>query len=216
MNRKELQYRLGALAGGAALDALMGSCRYEVRGGEPYEHYWSQNKSLVFAHWHGRLLPLSYHHRGKRLVPIISKSGDGEYITRLMHHWGFDPVRGSSSRGGTQALREMLKLARNGRKLVFATDGPRGPRGVVKHGVLLAAQVTGIPIIPASAAASRAWWFGGWDRFLVPKPFSRVILGFGEPISVPRDADEAQLNGYAAQLKTALDTLTRDLDAAVA
>ncbi len=214
--KEELRYRLGSRAGQAVLDVLLGSCRWEVRGRAPYDANFATNSGLIFAHWHGRLLPLTYHHRGRGLVPIISKSGDGEYIARMVQHWGFDPVRGSSSRGGTGALREMLRHARKGKMLVFTPDGPRGPREEVKHGVLIAAQVTGLPIVPASAAASRGWWVGGWDRFLIPKPFSRVLLGFGEPIVVPREATADELDGYAAQLKASLDTLTRELDDAVA
>ena len=211
-----MRYRLGSRFGRAALDTLLATCRWETRGADRYDENWKTNSGLIFAHWHGRLLPLTYYHRNRGLVPIISKSGDGEYIARIVQHWGFDPVRGSSSRGGTQALREMLRLARKGKMLVFTPDGPRGPREQVKHGVLIAAQLTGLPIVPASSAATRGWWLGGWDRFLVPKPFARVVLGFGEPITVPRDVDEAGLEAYAAQLKTALDTLTKELDAIVA
>ena len=214
--KEEWRYRLGSRAGQAALSALLGSCRWEVRGGERYAENWNTNSGLIFAHWHGRLMPLTYHHRNRGLVPIISRSGDGEYIARIVQNWGFDPVRGSSSRGGTQALREMLRYARAGKMLVFTPDGPRGPREEVKPGVLIAAQLTGLPIVPASAAATRGWWLGGWDRFLIPKPFARVVLGFGEPIHVPRDADEAALNAIGLRLKDALDTLTRELDEVVA
>lgn len=211
-----MQYRLGSRAGQMAIDALLATCRWEVRGSDRYKANWANNSGLIFAHWHGRLLPLSYHHRGRGLVPIISKSGDGEYLARIVEHWGYNPVRGSSSRGGSQALRQMLRHARAGRMLVFTPDGPRGPRAQVKNGVLIAAQLTGLPIVPASSTASRAWWLGGWDRFLVPKPFARVIVGFGEPITVPRDADEAALDVYAQTLKEALDQLTAELDALVA
>lgn len=211
-----MRYQLGSRAGKFAIDALLATCRWEVRGSDRYAANWKDNRGLIFAHWHGRLLPLSYHHRGRGLVPIISKSGDGEYIARIVEHWGYKPVRGSSSRGGSQALRQMLRQARAGHMLVFTPDGPRGPREQVKNGVLITAQLTGLPIVPASSAATRAWWLGGWDRFLVPKPFSRVIVGFGEPIVVPRDADEAGLDVYAHQLKAALDQLTAELDALVA
>jgi lysophospholipid acyltransferase (LPLAT)-like uncharacterized protein len=214
--KDETRYWLGSAFGRAALDALLSTCRWSTHGSSQYDENWKNNSGLIFAHWHGRLLPLSYHHRGRGLGPIISRSGDGEYIARIVRHWGYTPVRGSSSRGGSQALREMLRLARAGRMLVFTPDGPRGPRAEVKSGVLIAAQLTGLPIVPASSAASRAWWFGGWDRFLVPKPFARVVVGFGAPIYVPRDADAVALAHYATVVKTAIDSLTAELDALVA
>jgi lysophospholipid acyltransferase (LPLAT)-like uncharacterized protein len=214
--KESMRYRLGSRAGQIALDALLRTCRWEEHGSSRYDANWRTNSGLIFAHWHGRLLPLSYHHRGRGLVPIISKSGDGEYIARIVEHWGYRPVRGSSSRGGTQALREMVKRARKGSMLVFTPDGPRGPRNEVKPGVLLAAQLSGLPIVPASSAATSAWWFEGWDRFMVPKPFARVVVGFAEPIYVARDADESEMQRTALQLKKSIDSLTAELDALVA
>ncbi|MEO5509640.1 MAG: lysophospholipid acyltransferase family protein [Longimicrobiales bacterium] len=211
-----MQYRMSTLAAGLTADALFRTCRWERYGADRYTENWATNSGLIFAHWHGRLLPLTYYHRGRGIAPLVSRSADGEYISKLIEHWGFHPVRGSSSRGGTAALREMVRVARKGRMLVFTPDGPRGPREEVKHGVLIAAQLSGLPIVPASAAASRAWWITGWDRFLVPKPFARIMVGFGEPMYVPRNANESQLNAYAAQLKASIDALTRQLDDAVA
>jgi lysophospholipid acyltransferase (LPLAT)-like uncharacterized protein len=214
--KNALRYRLGSRAGQLTLDALLATCRWQERGVSRYDEHWRTNSGLILTCWHGRLLSLAYHYRGRGFVPIISKSGDGEYIARIVKHWGYDPVRGSSSRGGTQALREIVKRGRKGKMLVFTPDGPRGPRNEVKPGILLAAQLTGMPIIPAAAAATSAWWFEGWDRFMVPKPFARVVVGFGEPVFVARDADEAALNVIAQQVKTSLDSLTAELDALVA
>ena len=213
---KEWRYRLGGRTGQLVVDSLLGTTSHELIGDRANVPQWTPTHPCVLALWHGRLLPLSYTYRGNGLVPIISRSGDGEYVTRLMKGWGYEPVRGSSSRGGSKALRQMLQLSREGRKLVFTVDGPRGPREEVKPGVVVAAQLTGIPIIPASAAATRAWWLGGWDRFCVPKPFARIVTLFGDPIHVPRDLPGDGIAHYVQLVKHALDALTREADRAVA
>jgi hypothetical protein len=167
---------------------------------------------VIFSLWHGRLLPLTWRFRNRGLVPMISRSGDGEYIARIVESWGYRPVRGSSSRGGQEALRDMLRVARAGGSLVLTPDGPRGPFRELKTGVLTAAQLTGYPIIPAASAARRASFYGRWDRFLVPHPFTRVVVGFGEPITVPRTADAAELARKKAEVTAAMNALTGELD----
>jgi lysophospholipid acyltransferase (LPLAT)-like uncharacterized protein len=126
--------------------------------------------------------------------------------------WGFQVLRGSSSRGGTKALRQMVRLLRGGTPIAVTPDGPRGPRQEMKLGPLLAAQMAGVPVIPVSAGTDRAWWFEGWDRFMVPKPFSRIRLKYGEPVRIPPDADQAEVERIAAELQAALNRLTADVD----
>jgi hypothetical protein len=212
----EWQVRAGARTARLLLDTLLGSCRFEDHGTEHFRARTSAGQGVIFALWHGRLLPLSYRFRGNGFVPMISRSGDGEYITRVVEGWGYEPVRGSASRGGPQALREMVRLAQAGKSLVLTPDGPRGPFQELKEGVLTAAQLTGLPIVPAAAGASRAWWFGRWDRFLVPQPFARIVVLFGAPIPVPRRADANQLARKKAEVTAALNALMREADARAA
>jgi lysophospholipid acyltransferase (LPLAT)-like uncharacterized protein len=169
----------------------------------------------MFVLWHGRLLAPAYLHRHEQLATLVSRSADGEYLSRLLVHWGYLPVRGSSSRGGMAAVRELAREARSGRSLVITPDGPRGPREVMKHGPLYVARLSGRPIIPVAAAADRGWWFEGWDRFLVPKPFARVLVKYGEPFYVPRAADAAVLERCASDLTSTLGGLMRAVDAAM-
>lgn len=210
-----LKYTAAAGLAGLMLDTLFGTVRYEVEGAHNHEQFTRNAKPVIYALWHGRLLPLAFRHRGQGVVTLISASADGEYLARMVAHWGHESVRGSSSRGGEKALRDLVQRARSGRSLAITPDGPRGPKQKLKPGVLVAAQLTGLPIIPASAAASAGWWPGRWDRFLIPKPFSTVRVRYGEPLFVPRSADQPEIAGRAAQLEHLLNRMTAELDQAV-
>lgn len=198
------------------MDALFSTLEYHVAGAEHHAQYTKQGKPVIYAIWHGRLLPPAFLHRGQGVVTLISRSADGEYLARLLSRWGFDSVRGSSSRGGSEALRELVKHCRKGRSLAITPDGPRGPKQELKSGVLTAAQLSGVPIIPASSSASRGWWPGRWDRFLIPKPFAKVRVQYAAPVIVPRDADEAQLEKMRKEIEHTLNRMTEALDREVA
>ncbi|HEV2149180.1 MAG TPA: lysophospholipid acyltransferase family protein [Longimicrobiaceae bacterium] len=207
-----LKTRLVAGAGGGLLSALLETCRVSHRGVENLERLEREGRAAVLVLWHGRLLPCTYWNRHRRLVTVVSQHRDGEYISRVVQKWGYTTVRGSSSRRAAGALRELVRYLRAGRSVAITPDGPRGPRQVMKPGALLAAQLTGAPIIPGAGGASRAWWFGSWDRFLVPKPFSRVRIAYGEPIWVPRDADDADLEQISREVEARLNELTALVD----
>lgn len=201
-------------AGGVLLDALLATSKFDVHGEAPGET--AHRDPVIYTLWHGRLLPLTYLHRDQDIATLISRSGDGEYIARIVHGWGYVTARGSSSRGGGTGLRELVRRAREGRSLALTPDGPRGPRETLKPGVLLASQLTGLPLLPMSGGTDRAWWFEGWDRFLVPKPFARIRVAYGEPVHVPRDADAATLDRIRQAVEAELQRLTRLVDDAEA
>jgi lysophospholipid acyltransferase (LPLAT)-like uncharacterized protein len=202
------QSALAAL-GGLMLDRLMATTRIRTEGDQHFRQFWDAGRPTVFVLWHGRLLPPTYHHRQQGVVTLISQHRDGEYITRVVNRWGYIAVRGSSSRGGMQALRELLRHLRAGRSLAITPDGPRGPRERLKLGPLLAAQRADAPVIPVGSAANRAWFFGGWDRFLIPKPFARLQVVYGEPVWISRDLDEAGLQAVAEEIERRMAALTR-------
>lgn len=200
------QSALAAL-GGAGLDAIMGSCRYRTEGEEHFRAFHDAGKPVVFTLWHGRLLPATYHHRGQGVVTLVSLHRDGEYITRAVRRWGYTAVRGSSSRGGLEALRELIRHVKRGRSLAITPDGPRGPFQKMKPGPAIIAQRTGAPMIPVATAASRGWFFGSWDRFLIPRPFARCQIAYGEPVFVPRHADEAQIQAAMDEVERRIGRL---------
>ncbi|MGH7474730.1 MAG: lysophospholipid acyltransferase family protein [Longimicrobiales bacterium] len=210
--RAKARYRLAGWLGQHMLDALLATARFEVSGADAYRRYWTRGSPVIFVLWHGRLLPLTYLHRHQGIGTLISRSEDGEYIARIVERWGYTTARGSSTRGGAAALRELVRCARAGRSLAFTPDGPRGPRERVKPGVLTAAQLAGIPLVPIAGGTDRAWWFEGWDRFLVPKPFARIRVAYGEPLEVPRAADAPQLTALATELERRLQELMQQVD----
>jgi len=149
----------------------------------------------ILAGWHNRLAlgPALYRRHfqkrspRRRMAALVSASKDGGVLATAMELQGVLPIRGSSSRRGAQALRELVTAARQGCDLVLTPDGPRGPRYVVQEGVIAAAQLTGLPIIPTAYTLRWKWTLNTWDRFQVPLPFSHCTVHFGPPIRVPRE-----------------------------
>ena len=210
--RDGLRFRLAGSVGGCVLDALFRTATFDVIGEENYAPVRDRGTPCFMVIWHGRLLPAGYYHRGRGMVGLISRSEDGEYIARVLRRWGYGAVRGSSSRGGMPALREIVRLARSGRTIAITPDGPRGPRQKLKPGVLAAARATGLPMVPVAAGADRAWWFESWDRFLVPKPFARIRVAYGPPLEVPRDAGPEEIEAIGRRLEAELNRLVEVVD----
>lgn len=168
---------------------------------------WERSgRRFILAFWHRHLLLMPYAYRGERISVLVSRHRDGEWIARIVARLGIDSSRGSTTRGGAMGLRELLRKAHEGYDLAFTPDGPRGPAGVVKPGVLLAAAATSWAIQPVAMAASRASRLRSWDRFVVPWPGSRVVFAYGEPLRVERGTD---MEARAGELAGALDALER-------
>jgi lysophospholipid acyltransferase (LPLAT)-like uncharacterized protein len=209
------RYAAGGRAGGLLLDALLGTTRMERINPEAFRVHRAAGRPIVFALWHGQLLPPTWLHRHEDMVTLASRSADGEYIARVLHHWGYHVVRGSSSRGGESALRELVRLIRAGRSVAITADGPRGPSEKLKLGVLQMAQLTGAALVPVGTAASRAWRFRSWDRFLLPKPFARIQIAYGDALFISRDTDAAGVAAHAEVLEHRISELARIAEAAL-
>ncbi|HTH16911.1 MAG TPA: lysophospholipid acyltransferase family protein [Magnetospirillum sp.] len=169
--------------------------RWQVVGGDIPARYWDQGKPFILAFWHGRLLMMPKCWRqGTPIHMLISQHRDGQLIARTVGHFGIRTVEGSSTRGGAGALRAMLKALKNGECIGITPDGPKGPRmRVASDGIVAVARMSGCPVIPAVYAAASHKRLGSWDRFLVPLPFSKGLILWGEPIEVPREGDEAEI-----------------------
>lgn len=200
-----LRFDSAGVLGAGLIGSLFITTRIHRIGQEHFGHFRRQHQPVLFVFWHGSLLPLVHYHRHESIVVLISEHEDGEYLTRVVEHNGFGVVRGSSTRGGTGGLRGLVRAARAGRDLALTPDGPMGPRGEFKPGALVAAQMTGLPVIPMSVGASSAWRLNSWDRFMVPRPFSTVTIEYLPPRVVPREATRAELSVMAKEIGDTLN-----------
>lgn len=210
----ELRYETVGVVGSGLVSALLLTTRVKRRGTEHFEQFRRRGAPVIFVFWHGQLLPLVHVHRGEGIVVLVSEHTDGEYITRVIGRNGFGTVRGSSTRGGTSGLRSLVRAARAGRDLALTPDGPQGPCGDFKPGALLAAQLTGLPIIPLAVGASRGWRAKSWDGFLVPEPLSTIEIEYLPPRFVPREATRPEIETMAREIGGDLNALTARLPGA--
>jgi lysophospholipid acyltransferase (LPLAT)-like uncharacterized protein len=173
---------------------------------------WHTGKPVLLTFWHGRMLYFIHLYRYQRFTVLVSQSRDGEFISQVLARFGIHATRGSSSRGGTRALLEMVKRMRRGFYAAITPDGPRGPRGHVQPGIVIVAQKTGAPILPAAYNAKWKTVLRSWDGFILPLPFSRVVVVYGEPIYVPPGASAATLQAKRLEVETSLQHITRMAD----
>jgi lysophospholipid acyltransferase (LPLAT)-like uncharacterized protein len=158
---------------------------------------------LILCFWHRGIFSSTWAFRRQNIGVITSQSFDGEYIARIISAFGYVPIRGSSSRGGARALLESRRILEAGRTVAFTSDGPRGPLYVTKPGPVLLASKSGVPIVAFHIAVERAWLLRSWDRFMIPKPFSRALLCMSSQMMIPPDLDGTQLEQFHAELQAA-------------
>lgn len=184
--------------------------KLEVDGRENWEAASRDGKTPIYTFWHNHIFLGTYFWSPCRIVVMTSQSFDGEYIARFIQRFGHGAARGSSTRGATGAFVEMVRLMRAGCPTAFTIDGPKGPRHVAKMGAVLLAKKTGNPILPFTITPAKFWEVKrSWDRFQVPKPFTRARVDIAPPIFVPPDADEAGLNAGREELQRALDEVNQ-------
>lgn len=175
-------------------------------------------EKLIFAFWHNRLALSAILRRRyvlrfapqRRMAGMVSASRDGGLLARVLEHFDIEPVRGSSSRRGVQALREMVSWAESGYDLAITPDGPRGPCYVVQEGVISTAQLTALPIVPVSYHLNWKIRSKSWDRFQIPLPFTRCEITVGQIMRVPREATDAEREELRKRLEAELRAITRD------
>jgi lysophospholipid acyltransferase (LPLAT)-like uncharacterized protein len=197
---------------GVALVRLLVSTLHVRREEAAVGALWRAGAPAIYAVWHGRILLLPYFYGWRRARVLASRSRDGELLTRFVGRFGLEAVRGSSSRGGAEALRLLARSLAEGRDAVVVPDGPRGPRETVKSGIVALARLSGAPIVPIAVGASSEWRLRSWDEFRIPKPLARCVLRFGDPIRVPRDADRATEEATRKEVEAALRALSWRVD----
>lgn len=204
--------RVAALACQAFITAIGPTLRWEFRGGEHLDAIYRSGRLPIYCFFHNRIFATTWFWRRRDIVVMSSKSFDGEWLARCIQRFGYGVARGSSTRGAVGALVGLNRAMRAGFEVSFTVDGPKGPLYVVKPGPAAAARKSGNPILPVTLVVEKRWEIGSWDRFHIPKPFSRALAVVGPPIEVSRDADDEGLELARSALQDALDELRRQYD----
>lgn len=176
---RERRLRWTVRLGVFAIRLLARTWRIRERGSEHADVARVQRRPVVYAFWHSQMLPLLWHHRDQGVAVLISEHRDGELIARAAQALGYRTVRGSTTRGAGRALIGLISELERGGQVAVTPDGPRGPAHEFAPGAAIAAQRAGVPILPLAVHAERAWRLRSWDRFLIPKPFSRITVVYG-------------------------------------
>ena len=171
-----------------------------------------KGERAIVAFWHGRLLMMPFVFPGYSAMILISQHRDGEYITRIAEWLGYRVVRGSATRGGARAFKQLLQCLKDGGHVAITPDGPKGPRQQVKSGVIELSRLSGMPILPVAFGAWPRTILRSWDQFLIPHPFARAVYAWGEPIYVPEDADKDTVEKLQSVLAERLDALVVEAD----
>ena len=185
------------------------------------EHVLKTDKPFIPCYWHQRHIfcaryLLDKMRQGLKLGFLISPSSDGEIAARIITGWGAIPIRGSTTRTGAKAMRDMYEtISKQGISPVTTSDGPTGPAQVFKPGAVMLSQLTQAPMLPLAYAASASWQLKSWDRFVIPKPFSRIVIAIGKPRLAPKGLSLTQLEPLRLEMEQALNQLIRDAESAL-
>ena len=197
---------------------LARTIRWQIINPETADSVFRSEKPMIGAFWHNRIMLMTEIWNSDRPFAMLqSKHPDGRLIARTIEHLGIRDIVGSGGKGkgGAQALRGMLRALQSGTSVGVTPDGPRGPRMRASGGVITLARMSGAPIYPVTWNVSRRRVLRSWDRFIFALPFSRGVYIWGEPIHVPRDADEAQMEALRLELERRLNQLCAEADAAL-
>ena len=167
----------------------------------------------VYVFWHRSVFSATWYYRHRRIAVMTSSSFDGEYIARIIEKFGYRAVRGSSSRGAVRALLGMHTEVEEGHTVAFTIDGPKGPIYEAKPGPVLLARNTQVPIMPFYIAVEDGWVLKSWDKFVIPKPFTRAHVRVGRFVNVPKDIGSEQSQQLHAEMQAGLDRVREAAEA---
>ncbi len=209
-----LKIRAISIIGYLTLALIGRSLRWEVHGRENYEAARRLARSFIVTFWHREIFAAIWYWRQRGMVVMVSQNFDGEYTSNVIHWHGYLTARGSSSRRASRVAVKMIRALREGREAAITPDGPRGPRFVVKPGVVQLAKSSGAAILCFHIAAQRSWVLRrSWDQSEIPKPFSRTAIFIAPPILVAAESDDAAQAQKLAEVQASLDDLMRQGEA---
>ncbi len=191
------------------LRTIGATLRIEVEG---FDKYSDSKAGVIYAGWHGRTFVPALFFRGKGVWTLISQSRDGQIQNWIFTKLGFKTIRGSTGRGGVKAAAESIRVLKKGATMAFTPDGPRGPSGAVQGGIMLMAKKSGAALVPVGVSASWRFHMPTWDRYMIPLPFSRCLIAFGDPIFVSPDSSDEEVEHARLALETSITKLQREAD----
>ena len=204
---KRFQAAAIAAIGYPLIRALGSTLRWRVEGLEHLDAVAAAGRQPIIGFWHGRILPGTLYFQHRDIVVMTSENFDGEWIARIIRRFGYGTARGSSSHGGRRAMVQLAGEMKRGHGAGFTLDGPRGPARVAQPGAVWLAKATGHPAVPIHLEALSHWTLSSWDRTQVPRPFTTVALAIGEPLYVPRSADDLGIEAARVELERRLARL---------
>lgn len=197
------------------LRAILFTCPRETSGQHHLDDTLAQHGHAILAIWHEATAYALYLHSGSNFHAASSYSFDGELAARLTHQFNVECVRGSTSKGGTEVLRELEKAIRLVNCVGLTMDGPRGPRRHAQPGLAILSARTGVPVVPLAFAISKSWRLRTWDRMAVPKPFAQLRYAYAEPIAPPENTDRESIDAKRIEIQESLNRLHERLEAEV-
>ena len=206
--RKRVEVAAIATLGYPIVRGLTSTWTWKVSGAEHLDAITAAGHRPILALWHGRILAATPYFQRRGIVAMASENFDGEWIARLLGKFGYGAARGSTSRGGPAALRQLVRDVK-AHGVAFTLDGPRGPAEVAQPGAVWLARATGQPLLPFHSEAAASWTMKSWDRTQIPKPFTTVAFAIAAPMYVPRNADDAGLEEWRVRLQQSLTDCRR-------
>jgi len=207
--RNILRY-IGIQFASTAIRALIKTLRIKIINGETISKLANEKKNFVSAFWHGSMMIGWYIHRNENAAALVSQSKDGEVLAKILEKWNYKVVRGSSSIGGNEALSVMIDLIRENHSLAITPDGPQGPIYKMKAGAVVSAKKTNVPLFLAGIGIKKKFVLKSWDHFEVPKPFSKVVVLYSDPVLIDDSFSYDETNQKIIECETLLNKLQKD------
>ena len=180
-------------------------------GKEIIDELIEKSQPFIICAWHHDIYFSSWLLKDFELTALISSSKDGEYINQILSGFGFRAVRGSSTRGGIGAMKQLVRCLKDGNAVAITPDGPQGPIHKIQEGIVALAKMTGVPIIPWRYEANSCWKLNSWDSHKIPKPTTKIRSVFGQPLYVPKSASSSEFGKYCQQLEMLMNDLIPEI-----
>lgn len=205
--RQNILVSIGNIILAPMLDIWCRTLRISFQNDDAFENL--NKKGCIIAFWHGDMLIPWFIHRNKNVTALVSTSKDGGLLVKILNKWKYNVIRGSSNKGGKEALLEMIEIAKLNKTIAITPDGPKGPGNVMKPGAIITSVRTGNPIVLVAAAASKVFQFNSWDKFKIPKPFTKVSVIYSEPLFFEKNSSREEISLLINECEQKLNNLKR-------